>query len=238
MRTAVKVAVRGRVQGVGFRPFVFQLADTYQLSGTVQNNMDGVKIHLEGEAESIQAFLSDLKNKAPRLAKINEILVNETILQGAANFTIIPSERSGTSMLVIPIDSAVCEECLKEMNDPADFRYVYPFINCTQCGPRYTIIEELPYDRTYTSMKTFPMCEHCRSEYEDPTNRRHHAQPIACPKCGPKARLLSASGVEIDSENPITEAIKQLKEGKIIAIKGLGGYHLSCDARNVLAVAE
>lgn len=238
MRTAVKVAVRGRVQGVGFRPFVFQLADTYQLSGTVQNNMDGVKIHLEGEAESIQAFLSDLKNKAPRLAKINEILVNETILQGAANFTIIPSERGGTSRLVIPIDSAVCEECLKEMNDPADFRYGYPFINCTQCGPRYTIIEELPYDRPYTSMKTFPMCEHCRREYEDPTNRRHHAQPIACPKCGPKARLLSASGVEIDSENPITEAIKQLKEGKIIAIKGLGGYHLSCDARNVLAVAE
>jgi hydrogenase maturation protein HypF len=238
MRTAVKVAVRGRVQGVGFRPFVYQLADKCQLNGTVQNNMDGVKIHLEGEPEKIQLFLSDLKNKAPRLSKINEILIDEIDPQNKTGFTIIASERNGTSLLVIPIDSAVCDECLKEMNDPGDFRYQYPFINCTQCGPRYTIIEELPYDRPYTSMKSFPMCDDCRREYEDPTNRRHHAQPIACPKCGPKVRLLDVNGSEVDSENPITKTINLLKEGKIIAIKGLGGYHLCCDARNERAVDE
>ncbi len=236
MRTAVKVAVRGRVQGVGFRPFVFGLADTYLLNGTVQNNMDGVKIYLEGESVAIQHFLSDLKNKAPRLSKINEILVQETEIVGVEEFTIIPSERSGTSMLVIPIDSAVCDECLNEMNDPKDFRYQYPFINCTQCGPRYTIIEELPYDRPFTSMKSFPMCEDCRREYEDPTNRRHHAQPIACPKCGPKVWLLDQNGHEQVSVSPIKDTIKLLKQGKIVAIKGIGGYHLACDARNQEAV--
>jgi hydrogenase maturation protein HypF len=238
MRTAVKVAVQGRVQGVGFRPFVFQLADKYHLNGTVQNNMDGVKIHIEGETAAIQLFLADLKNKAPRLSKINEIVVNGTEPENAEDFTIIASERSGTSMLVIPIDSGVCEDCLNEMNDPKDFRYQYPFINCTQCGPRYTIIEELPYDRPYTSMKELPMCEDCRKEYEDPTNRRHHAQPIACPKCGPKLRLLGKHGEEIDSENPLVDTIKLIKEGSIIAIKGLGGYHLCCDARNERAVVE
>jgi hydrogenase maturation protein HypF len=236
MRTAVKVSVIGRVQGVGFRPFVFQLAESYLLNGTVQNNMDGVKIHLEGESVAIEHFLSDLKNKAPRLSKINEILVQETEPAGISDFTIIPSERSGTSMLVIPIDSAVCDECLSEMNDPEDFRYQYPFINCTQCGPRYTIIEELPYDRPYTSMKSFPMCEDCRREYQDPKNRRHHAQPIACPKCGPKVRLLDQDGRELVLEEPIREAIKYLKQGKIIAIKGIGGYHLACDAKNQEAV--
>lgn len=238
MRTAVKVVVRGRVQGVGFRPFVFQLADTYLLNGTVQNNTDGVKIHLEGESVAIQHFLSDLKNKAPRLSRINEIDVVETEELGASGFSIIPSERSGTSLLLLPIDSAVCEDCLNEMNDPEDLRYQYPFINCTQCGPRYTIIEELPYDRPYTSMKSFPMCEDCRREYEDPTNRRHHAQPIACPKCGPKVWLLDKNGVKIESENPIKEIISLLKEGQIVAIKGIGGYHLACDAKNHEAVME
>ena len=237
MDTAVKIAVRGRVQGVGFRPFVLQLADKYQLNGTVQNNMDGVKIHLEGNIVNVQAFLSDLKNKAPRLSKIYEILLEEAAPQKLTEFTIIPSERIGTSMLVIPIDSAVCDDCLNEMNDPKDFRYQYPFINCTQCGPRYTIIEELPYDRPYTSMKSFPMCDDCRREYKDPTNRRHHAQPIACPNCGPKVRLLDENGLEVDSETPIKTAVQLLKEGKIIAIKGIGGYHLCCDARNEQAVA-
>ncbi|MGZ4160297.1 MAG: carbamoyltransferase HypF [Neobacillus sp.] len=236
MLTAVKIAVRGRVQGVGFRPFVFQLADIHGLNGTVQNNMDGVKIHLEGESEQVQAFLSDLKNKAPRLSKINEILVHETDIQGLVNFTIIASERIGTSLLVIPIDSAVCDDCLNEMNDPGDFRYQYPFINCTQCGPRYTIIKELPYDRSYTSMNTFPMCEDCRREYEDPVNWRHHAQPIACPKCGPQVRLLDINNLEVAYENPIEETIKLLKAGEIVAIKGLGDYHICCSAGNPQAV--
>nr|WP_312857331.1 carbamoyltransferase HypF [Neobacillus endophyticus] len=237
MRTAVNLDVRGRVQGVGFRPFIFQLANHYDLAGTVQNNMDGVKIHVEGEEDSIKLFLSDLKINAPRLSKINEILIEDAIPQNQDEFTIIPSERSGKSQLVIPIDSAVCDDCLREMYDPDNFRYQYPFINCTQCGPRYTIIEELPYDRPYTSMKTFPMCEECLSEYEDPINRRHHAQPIACPKCGPKLQLLKNNGNLVDCENSITKTIQLLKEGKIVAIKGIGGYHLSCDARNEQAVA-
>ncbi|MCM3766678.1 carbamoyltransferase HypF [Neobacillus niacini] len=238
MRTAVRVTVQGRVQGVGFRPFVFQLADLHQLEGTVQNNMDGVKIYLEGSRKSIELFNQDLRTKAPRLSKINQITIEETEIQDRSNFTIIPSERSGTSMLVIPIDSAVCDDCLREMNDPDDFRYQYPFINCTQCGPRYTIIEALPYDRPYTSMKDFPMCDDCRKEYEDPTNRRHHAQPIACPKCGPKVGLLDGSGGQLDSENPIADTIELLKAGKIIAIKGIGGYHLACDAKNEHAVIK
>lgn len=238
MRTAVKVAVRGRVQGVGFRPFVFQLAETYELCGTVQNNMDGVKIHLEGEPAQIESFLMSLKTNAPRLSKINEMLVERAVVQNIKGFTIIPSERNGTSMLVIPIDSAVCEDCLQEMNDPNDFRYQYPFINCTQCGPRYTIISELPYDRPYTSMKDFPMCEDCRREYNDPTNRRHHAQPIACPTCGPRVWLLDQSGNQVKVDHPLVETVKHLKEGKIIAIKGIGGYHLCCDAFNESAVAE
>lgn len=236
MPTAVKIAVMGRVQGVGFRPFVFQLAQTYQLKGTVQNNMDGVKIQIEGEGKKVQEFLTDLEQKAPRLAKIDQVIVKEDKMQYFTDFTIIESERSGKSMLVIPIDSAVCDDCLKEMNDPADFRYQYPFINCTQCGPRYTIIEELPYDRPYTTMKGFPMCPDCRREYEDPMNRRHHAQPIACPKCGPKVQLLNKQGTKMDVEHPIQEAVKLLKGGQIIAVKGIGGYHLCCDARNDQAV--
>ncbi|MEH7093358.1 carbamoyltransferase HypF [Neobacillus vireti] len=238
MCKAVKIAVRGRVQGVGFRPFVFMLADKYKLTGTVQNNMDGVKIRLEGHAFDVESFLRDLKNKAPNLSKINEIVVEETDPQAFTNFSIIPSERLGTSMLVIPVDSAVCDECLNEMNDPNDFRYQYPFINCTQCGPRYTIIEELPYDRPYTSMKSFPMCADCRREYEDPANRRHHAQPIACPKCGPRVCLLSKNKREIDCDNPITAAIELLKRGEILAVKGIGGFHLCCNANNERAVAE
>jgi hydrogenase maturation protein HypF len=235
--TAVNAAVRGRVQGVGFRPFVFGLAAAYQLKGTVQNNMDGVKIHLEGEAEQIQAFFSELRNKAPRLARIDELVVEEAACQNLGQFTISESERSGTSQLVLPIDSAVCDDCLTEMNDPDNFRYHYPFINCTQCGPRYTIIEELPYDRPYTTMKGFLMCPDCQKEYDDPANRRHHAQPIACPKCGPKVKLLNREGQEIGADHPISETIELLKAGNVLAVKGIGGYHLCCDPRNDEAVA-
>ncbi|MGJ7921808.1 carbamoyltransferase HypF [Neobacillus sp. LXY-4] len=237
MASALKVSVRGRVQGVGFRPFVFGLADKYQVTGTVQNNMDGVKINIEGEEDKLQAFLYDLENSPPRLSKINEIIVEKVELSHYSTFSIIQSERTGTSLLVIPIDSAVCDECLGEMRDPDDFRYRYPFINCTQCGPRYTIISELPYDRPYTTMAPFEMCPECREEYENPLNRRHHAQPIACPTCGPKVSLYDSSGKEIDCE-PLSEAVTLLEKGKIIAIKGIGGYHLCCDATNEEAVAE
>lgn len=235
MLSALKAAVRGRVQGVGFRPFVFQLAKKHRIKGTVQNNMDGVNIHFEGEELDLQSFLIDLSLESPRLARIEEILVEPATAAGYDEFSIISSERSGASMLVLPVDSAVCEECLEEMNNPHDFRYQYPFINCTQCGPRYTIISDLPYDRPFTSMKSFPMCPDCQREYEDPMNRRHHAQPIACSKCGPSVKLLSSQG-EMKVADPLRKTAELLKEGAIVAIKGLGGYHLCCDAGNEEAV--
>lgn len=236
MLSAIAIVVRGRVQGVGFRPFIFQLAANHQVCGTVQNNMDGVKIHIEGEEQNVKGFLSDLKSKAPRLSKIAEIIIQSGNVLGYQDFEIIPSERTGTSMLVLPIDSAVCDDCLAEMNDPEDFRYRYPFINCTQCGPRYTIISDLPYDRSFTSMDSFIMCPQCRVEYENPSDRRHHAQPIACPKCGPQLKLFRFDG-EVIEDLPLERTRELLKSGAIIAIKGLGGYHLSCDATNEEAVA-
>ncbi|WP_416825330.1 carbamoyltransferase HypF [Ectobacillus polymachus] len=233
---AVNVSICGRVQGVGFRPFVYQLAHAHHLAGTVQNNMDGVKITAEGAKADVQQFLHELQSKAPRLSHISNIIVVDTVPTNATDFTIIESERTGTSSLVIPIDSAVCDDCLEEMNDETNFRYEYPFINCTQCGPRYTIIEELPYDRPYTVMKSFAMCPDCQREYEDPTNRRHHAQPIACPTCGPSVTLLDQHGHKLETQQPIKQAMQLIQAGHIVAIKGLGGYHLCCDAANEQAV--
>lgn len=234
---AVKVIVKGRVQGVGFRPFIFQIADKYRIKGTVQNNMDGVKIFAEGKEKAIDRFVDSIRREAPRLSRIDVVEVKDMPIAGYQSFSIIPSERSGKSSLVIPIDSAVCEDCLKEMRDPDNFRYRYPFINCTQCGPRYTIIDALPYDRPYTVMKEFDMCEECKEEYENPMDRRHHAQPIACGKCGPRVSLKTMDG-EIIAERveAMTRVSTFLRAGKIVAIKGIGGYHLACDAFNEEAV--
>lgn len=236
MFKALKISIQGRVQGVGFRPFVFQLADQYKLTGTVQNNMDGVKIHIEGDLDKLEQFIDDIKTQSPRLSKINKIEVAEANVEHYDTFSIIESDRNGTSLLVIPIDSAVCDECLEEMNDPNNFRYRYPFINCTQCGPRYTIIKDLPYDRPFTTMANFAMCPQCLQEYNNPLNRRHHAQPIACPTCGPQVQLVNQRGEFVQTEDPIVEVAKLLKDGHIVAIKGIGGYHLSCDATNERAV--
>lgn len=236
MCQAINIIVRGRVQGVGFRPFVFQLAERLHLSGTIQNNMNGVEIHLEGPHEILQRFLTALQNEAPRLSRIEEVVVEDSEPMHFKQFSIIESERNGSSQLIIPMDVAVCEDCLKEMNDASDRRYAYPFINCTQCGPRYTIIKELPYDRIYTSMASFSFCEDCEKEYNDPYNRRHHAQPIACPVCGPQVRLVDCNNETVATEDALNVAIKLLLQGKIIAVKGLGGYHLCCDARNESAV--
>lgn len=236
MQEAVKVSVTGRVQGVGFRPFIFQLARQYKVKGTVQNNMDGVKIILEGERSSLHRFLEEIQEKAPRLSKITGISIEPVKTAGFKDFQIIPSTREGTSMLVLPVDSSVCIDCIEEMDTPGDRRYHYPFINCTQCGPRYTIISELPYDRPYTAMKTFTMCPKCQSEYGDPTDRRHHAQPIACPECGPTIELVSSNG-ELKYESPLIKTRQLLENGAIIAVKGIGGYHLCCDAENEDAVA-
>ena len=236
MLEARNVIVQGRVQGVGFRPFIYQQAKKWCLTGTVQNNMDGVKIHIEGKTDDITGFLAELPVNKPRLSRIDDIHVENVVRQNGHSFTIIASERIGTSMLVIPIDSATCDDCLEEMNDPLDFRFQYPFINCTQCGPRYTIINELPYDRPYTSMGSFSFCSKCENEYVDPTNRRHHAQPVACPTCGPQVKLISVNSEEINAKDPLVAASAFLAEGKILAIKGIGGYHLCCDATNAQAV--
>lgn len=234
---AVKVTVKGRVQGVGFRPFIFQIAAEYGIKGTVQNNMDGVKIFAEGSPADISHFITAIQSKSPRLSKIDQMEIKEIPQNDEKDFRIIASERTGKSSLVIPIDSAVCDECLTEMRDPNNFRYRYPFINCTQCGPRYTIIEALPYDRPFTVMKDFEMCQECKEEYEDPMNRRHHAQPIACGTCGPEVSLKAISGRTIAwRQEALSVTSNLLRDGKIIAIKGLGGYHLACDAYNEEAV--
>lgn len=235
--SAVKITVKGRVQGVGFRPFIFQIASQFGVRGTVQNNMDGVKIFAEGRKASLQGFVTAIQSNAPRLARINEVTVVESVFTGYEDFTIIPSERTGKSSLVIPVDSAVCPDCLREMRDPNHFRYQYPFINCTQCGPRYTIIDSLPYDRPFTSMKEFEMCQVCEAEYNDPLNRRHHAQPISCDACGPKVTLASIDGEVLEEKDKaIRKSTELLCRGKIIAIKGIGGYHLACDASDEGAV--
>jgi hydrogenase maturation protein HypF len=233
----VLIKINGRVQGVGFRPFIFQLAESHHIKGTVQNNMDGVKIIASGKRRDVSYFIQDITQKAPRLSIIEQIAVETIPEQKFYDFSIIASNRQGSSKLVIPVDSAICPDCLSELKDKKDFRYRYPFINCTQCGPRYTIIDELPYDRPYTSMKDFPMCRTCSEEYEDPRNRRHHAQPIACSDCGPAVLLVDQSGEPLPVMNPILETIQMLKQGKIVAIKGLGGYHLCCDAQNSEAVS-
>lgn len=234
---AVRITVSGRVQGVGFRPFVYQLAQKYNIVGTVQNNMDGVHIFAQGLEKDVNEFIQMLKRKAPKSSNIYHI--KKTIVKTEPklkNFTIISSDPHGSSQLVIPIDNAICEQCLKEMKDVHNVRYRYPFINCTQCGPRYTIIESLPYDRAHTAMHSFQMCAMCEQEYEDVTNRRHHAQPNACESCGPSVSLLSATGELVSCDDVFVEAIYLLKQGAIIAVKGIGGYHLCCDATNEAAV--
>lgn len=234
---AVRVTVKGRVQGVGFRPFIFQLAERFSIKGTVQNNMDGVNICAEGCKHNLNGFISAIKENAPRLSRIDEVIVEEAEKTGYSEFKIIPSDGSGRSSLVIPADSAVCDECLAEMRDPDNFRYHYPLINCTQCGPRYTIIDSLPYDRPYTVMKKFTMCKTCAEEYQDPHNRRHHAQPISCEKCGPGVFLSDMSGQTVaKGDEAFQIAADLLKKGKIVAIKGIGGYHLACNAYNDEAV--
>ncbi|MDX6618766.1 MAG: hydrogenase maturation protein HypF, partial [Gaiellales bacterium] len=217
--------VRGIVQGVGFRPFVFSLAKRHGLAGFVLNDGDGVSIEVEGRAEEIERFARALEQEAPELARIDLVRVRDLELSHQAGFTIEASARRGGSAL-IPADSGTCDDCLRELFDPADRRYRYPFINCTQCGPRFTIVTGVPYDRPLTTMAGFPLCPDCRREYDDSADRRFHAEPIACPVCGPALSL------------PIEEAAALLQEGAILAVKGLGGYHLACAADDEGAVSR
>jgi hydrogenase maturation protein HypF len=226
----IKINVTGIVQGVGFRPFIYRTAVKNDLKGYVRNRGDaGVEILLEGDEKDIENFMQDLKQKKPPLAQIHEIIT--TRLKGESEyekFTIYKSsEQAELSGSVIPPDIAICNECLRELRDPKDPRYEYFFITCTDCGPRFTIIEKLPYDRENTTMRDFPMCSFCQSEYTDPLDRRFHAQTVADPKCGPKAYLTTRNGELIEHENPIREAGRLLSEGFILAIKGYGGFHVA-----------
>jgi hydrogenase maturation protein HypF len=222
--------VAGIVQGVGFRPFIYRTAVKNGLKGYVRNRGDaGVEIFLEGSEESVKAFLRDLREKKPPLARIYDVAVKKVEGENEyETFTIYKSsEEAELSGSVIPPDIAICDECLKELRDPKNPRYDYFFITCTDCGPRYTIIERLPYDRENTTMREFPMCSFCQKEYKDPLNRRFHAQTVACPKCGPKVYLTTAKGELIEESDPIREAGKLLSEGLIVAIKGYGGFHVA-----------
>jgi len=224
------VRVRGVVQGVGFRPFVFRLATEGRLSGHIGNDTDGVIIEIEGTNESINAFLTRLRSEPPPMARIDSIDVADVPVTGEAGFAIISSQVLGRVSTGIPADAATCSDCLRELLDPRDRRFRYPFLNCTNCGPRFTITRSIPYDRPQTSMAAFPMCPACQAEYDDPMNRRFHAQPNACRDCGPHVWMVGTDGVEIAAEDPIAASIDRLIEGQIMAVKGIGGFHLSVDA--------
>ncbi len=226
---AAEVKIRGIVQGVGFRPFIHRLVRALGLKGTIRNTSSGVTMELEGEKDAIDSFLEELPRQAPPLAVIEEIETREVLPRGFSDFTIIGSERQTERNTLISPDIAVCGDCLRELKDPADRRYGYPFINCTNCGPRFTIIEDVPYDRPKTSMKAFPMCPACEREYHDIENRRYHAQPDCCPACGPEVFYLNGDG-EAMPGNAVELAREAIREGKIIAVKGLGGFHLACRA--------
>jgi hydrogenase maturation protein HypF len=224
MLQRIQVRLRGIVQGVGFRPFVYNLAQRLNLTGYVLNDSSGLIAEVEGESPAIDSFLEALETEHPPLAWIQDREVTSLPLNGDREFRIRPSVAETGRFALIAPDIATCAECLADCTDPENRRYGYPFTNCTDCGPRYTIIRDIPYDRPHTTMAAFAMCAECRAEYDDPSNRRFHAQPNACPKCGP-----AISG-------KIAEAQRRLADGEILAIKGLGGFHLACDARNASAV--
>jgi len=245
---AKHISVKGVVQGVGFRPFVYGLATRLDLHGWVCNTSGGVEILVDGQSSSVETFIQSLSLEKPPLAKIDSIQVDDAPRDSSSSFEIHVSETVEGAYQPISPDMAICPDCERELFDPKDKRYLYPFINCTHCGPRFTIIKDIPYDRPSTTMADFPLCDHCHTEYIDPLNRRFHAQPIACPECGPFVELrethsqFPTSGPRISSIEIRTSAIlkarRLLREGYIVAIKGLGGFHLACDASNPYTVAE
>lgn len=232
------VAIRGIVQGVGFRPFIQGLAASFDLRGHVRNDTAGVVVDVEGRGECIDGFLAELRTAPPPLAVIDSISIEAAPPADHYGFAVAPSDRSGPPTALVSPDAATCDACLAELFDPLNRRYRHPFISCTHCGPRFTIVREIPYDRPRTTMAGFPMCPSCRREYEDSTDRRFHAQPIACPGCGPTLafRIAGAPEVAAKGDSALTLAVAALTEGKIVAIKGLGGYHFCCDALNQAAV--
>ncbi|MFD9320833.1 carbamoyltransferase HypF [Streptomyces sp. NPDC060053] len=233
-----RVTVRGVVQGVGFRPYLYGLATELALAGHVTNTAEGVVVEVEGAASAVARFCDRIAVQAPPLARVESVHHREVPPVGGTTFTILASRSGGPARTLVSPDSATCADCLAELADPADRRYRHPFVNCTHCGPRFTIVTGVPYDRAHTTMAGFAMCPDCAREYADPADRRFHAQPVACPACGPRLRLLVSPSDERTGADPVTEARALLSDGAILAVKGLGGYHLACDATNEKAVAR
>jgi hydrogenase maturation protein HypF len=233
---ARRISIRGTTQGVGFRPFFFRVATRWRLNGWVYNGVGGVEAHVEGADGDVQAFVSELQHDAPAAAVIAQFLVRDAALERCDSFQIRDSDTTGVPTTRIPPDLAICDDCLRELRDPADRRYRYPYINCVNCGPRYSILRALPYDRVNTTLAAWPLCPACRSDYESPLDRRFHAQPVACHVCGPRYRLIDSGGGELLGADPIERAAERLRSGAILAVKGIGGYHLAVDATNPAAV--
>jgi hydrogenase maturation protein HypF len=234
----VRARVDGTVQGVGYRPFVYRLADELGIAGWVLNDERGVLVEAEGPPDAVAAFVARLSSDAPPLAEVRAVQAEPVDVLGTPGFAIVASERGGAATAPVTPDSATCDDCLAELADPADRRHRYPFLNCTNCGPRFTIVQGIPYDRPLTTMAGFVMCDACQAEYEDPLDRRFHAQPNACPVCGPQARLLERDGEPVvGAEDAVAAAAQDLLDGRILAVKGLGGYHLACRADSEAAVA-
>ncbi len=237
----VSIRVEGTVQGVGFRPFVHRLARELGLAGFVRNDERGVLIELEGGEPALASFKQRLRSEAPPMARLERVVSEPLRPRGEPGFRIEASAAGGPAATRISPDAATCDACLAELRDPGDRRYRYPFINCTDCGPRFSIVTGIPYDRPATTMAGFEMCPACRAEYEDPSDRRFHAQPNACPDCGPRVQLLAADGVEVETApgaDPVAAAAAALREGRIVAVKGIGGYHLACRADSDAVVSE
>ncbi|MCE5208874.1 MAG: carbamoyltransferase HypF [Chloroflexi bacterium] len=234
----LKLNITGIVQGVGFRPFVYSLAVNNQLKGWVLNSSSGVEIEVNGLQTDLDAFVRQIREQTPPLARIDRMTVEEIEPNSFAEFTILSSQPRPGDFVPISPDVSICDDCTRELFDPANRRYRYPFINCTNCGPRFTIIQDIPYDRPLTTMADFQMCPDCEAEYRNPLDRRFHAQPTACPVCGPQVKFISGKGGDLAAEGALQEARQWLRNGKILAIKGLGGYHLACDAFNGDAVDE
>ena len=235
-RVRVRARAEGVVQGVGFRPFIHRLAHEQELSGWVRNDERGVLLEVEGAADAVTCFLERLSGEAPPLAVLERVSAESLRPTSGDGFQILQSGREGQPSALVSPDVAPCGDCLSELFDPGDRRYRYPFINCTNCGPRFTIVRAVPYDRSQTTMRAFELCPACRAEYEDPANRRFHAQPNACPACGPTARLIDRSGRTLAAKDPVRAAAMALAAGQILAVKGLGGYQLACRADDEAAV--
>ncbi len=233
----LRLLVNGVVQGVGFRPFVYRIATELMLTGSVQNGPRGVTIEIEGQPQAINTFQHRLRAEQPPQARIDSIETSHIAPTGGRLFQIIHSAHDGSAATLIPPDIATCDDCLREVFDANDRRFRYPFINCTNCGPRYTIVRSVPYDRPFTSMASFTMCPACQREYDNPADRRFHAQPNACPVCGPQVTLCGVDGSPVQGD-PIAKTVALLKEGKIVAIRGVGGFHLAVDATNESAVVR